>query len=174
MKRFDLLSRVAWAESNRKMLPVRLRSASSRRYSGADRDLVAAQYANGFREVLASAAPWILEGTARGWSIDDAIVHAHLRLMRAFPDSLIARKCGKEVARKSAVRAESTLASGEPGDAAYRKALYDFDVWLRADGHRRNPGTTADMIGAALFALLRDGLLNGSGSLCNLEIDRND
>ena len=32
----------------------------------------------------------------------------------------------------------------------------EFDAFLRADGHRRNPGTTADMIAAVLFAALRD------------------
>ena len=41
------------------------------------------------------------------------------------------------------------------GDAA----AADFDFWLRADGNRRNPGATADLVAAALFAGLRDGLL---------------
>ena len=31
-----------------------------------------------------------------------------------------------------------------------------FDRWLRADGHRRNPGTTADLVAATLFAAQRD------------------
>ncbi len=31
--------------------------------------------------------------------------------------------------------------------------------WLRADGHRRNPGTTADLVAAALFILLVEGRL---------------
>ena len=35
----------------------------------------------------------------------------------------------------------------------------EFDAWLRADGHRRNPGTTADLIAASLFAAFRDGIL---------------
>ena len=40
------------------------------------------------------------------------------------------------------------------------RALADFDFWLRSDGHRRNPGTTADLIAAALFAGLRDGWID--------------
>ena len=28
-----------------------------------------------------------------------------------------------------------------------RAAYDDFDRWLRADGHARNPGTTADLVG---------------------------
>ncbi|MFN5467079.1 MAG: hypothetical protein ACK5AM_03065 [Pirellulaceae bacterium] len=30
----------------------------------------------------------------------------------------------------------------------------NFDQWLRADGNRRNPGTTADLIAAALMVAL--------------------
>jgi triphosphoribosyl-dephospho-CoA synthase len=51
------------------------------------------------------------------------------------------------------------LASGVPEGEDYLRALSDFDFWLRCDGHRRNPGTTADLIAAGLFAALRDGLL---------------
>jgi triphosphoribosyl-dephospho-CoA synthase len=35
----------------------------------------------------------------------------------------------------------------------------DFDFWLRSDGHRRNPGTTADLITAGLFVILWEGTL---------------
>jgi triphosphoribosyl-dephospho-CoA synthase len=35
-----------------------------------------------------------------------------------------------------------------------------FDAWLRDDGHRRNPGTSADLIVAALFSLLRGGKIS--------------
>jgi len=34
--------------------------------------------------------------------------------------------------------------------------LSEFDRWLRADGHRRNPGTTADLVAACLFAAIRE------------------
>jgi triphosphoribosyl-dephospho-CoA synthase len=49
------------------------------------------------------------------------------------------------------------LDAGMPGDESYERGLEDFDFWLRSDGHRRNPGTTADLIAAALFVLLREG-----------------
>ena len=55
--------------------------------------------------------------------------------------------------------AAKVLAAGGPGQESFYDALADFDFWLRADGHRRNPGTTADLVAAALFAGLRDGLL---------------
>lgn len=123
----------------------------------ADRDLVARQYANHFSEVLAAAVPAIGEALTQSWPLGEAIVYAQLRLMSEFPDSLIARKCGAAVARQSAALAAAALAAGGPGDEAYRRAVADFDFWLRADGHRRNPGTTADLIAAGLFASLRQG-----------------
>lgn len=125
----------------------------------ADRDLVARQYAGGFREVLQVAASTIRDGVGRGWPVADAIVHAHLRLMSEHPDSLIARKCGPAVAQQAARWAASILAAGGPEEAAYRAGLADLDFWLRADGNRRNPGTTADLIAAGLFVLLRERLL---------------
>jgi triphosphoribosyl-dephospho-CoA synthase len=48
---------------------------------------------------------------------------------------------------------------GKPGGEAYWRAVSDLDFWLRSDGNRRNPGTTADLIAAALFAGLRDDRL---------------
>ncbi len=101
-----------------------------------------------------------MEAVAAGWSLADAIVDAHLRVMAAFPDSLIARKCGPAIAEQAADRAAAVLAAGDPEDERRQRALADFDFWLRSDGHRRNPGTTADLIAAGLFAALCEGKIS--------------
>lgn len=125
----------------------------------ADRDLVARQYVNGFEQVFEFVVPRLAEGIQAGWPLADTIVRAQLQLMHEFPDSLIARKCGLDIARQAAARAGQTLDSGAPGDENYYRAIVDFDFWLRADGHRRNPGTSADLVAAGLFAALREGIL---------------
>jgi len=127
--------------------------------AAADRDLVARQYVDGFAEVFEVVGE-IGGQLATGRRLADAVIRAHLRLMHEHPDSLIARKCGAAVAREAAAYAGQVLAAGEPGDETYHEALADFDFWLRSDGHRRNPGTTADLIAAALFALLRDNMIS--------------
>jgi len=127
----------------------------------AERDQIAKQYVTGFADVLEAVVPWLLHGVRMGFSLADAIVRAHLRLLHELPDSLIARKCGLPIAQQVAVRAGATLAAGEPGEPEYDQALADFDFWLRADHHRRNPGTTADLIAAGLFAALREDLIAG-------------
>jgi triphosphoribosyl-dephospho-CoA synthase len=125
----------------------------------AERDMVARQYVEAFAGVLEVVLPWLLEELSAGLPLPQAIVHLQMRLMARFPDSLIARKCGLEVARQSAAWAESVLQTGAPGEESYHAALTDFDFWLRSDGHRRNPGTTADLIATGLFAALRDGVV---------------
>ncbi len=125
--------------------------------AGASRDMVARQYAENFRQVLGLAVPWLREGIASGWPLAESIVYVQMRLMAEHPDSLIARKCGPAVAQEASDRAAHVLAAGTPGSKDYHRALADFDFWLRSDGHRRNPGTTADLIAAAIFSGLRDG-----------------
>jgi triphosphoribosyl-dephospho-CoA synthase len=121
-----------------------------------DRDLVARQYCNEFADVHGVAA-WIEQGVSQGWPLNTAIVHAHIRQLASECDSLILRKCDTQVAEQARSMAVHLLDLGSPGEEAYEHGLEDFDFWLRADGHRRNPGTTADLIAAALFVLLREG-----------------
>jgi triphosphoribosyl-dephospho-CoA synthase len=121
----------------------------------ADRDLVARQYVNGFAQVFQAAASIGNEYRA-GRPLGQAIVDVHVRLLAAHSDSLVARKCGPAVAEEVLLRAKQVLEAREISGDAYRAALAELDFWLRADGHRRNPGTTADLIAAGLFVLLRE------------------
>lgn len=125
----------------------------------AERDLVARQFVNGFEQVLVDAAGLLADRFAQGWTAGEAIVHAQLTLMSRFPDSLIARKCGEQIARQAADRAAAVLQAGMPQEESFWHAAGDLDFWLRSDGHRRNPGTTADLLAAGLFVLLREGIM---------------
>lgn len=115
----------------------------------ADRDLIARQYTNGFAEVFTTAAR--IEQPAG--SLSERIVRGFMQLLAEIPDTLIARKCGPEKSQEVSDYARRVLSYT---DDDYHAALADFDFWLRADGHRRNPGTTADIVAAALFVLLRE------------------
>jgi triphosphoribosyl-dephospho-CoA synthase len=128
----------------------------------AGRDLVARQYTNSYSDVFTGPALWIEESLSCGIPLERAIINAHVRQLAAWPDSLIHRKCGPIAAKESSELAGVVLKAGSPGDAAYQSAVSVLDRWLRADGHRRNPGTTADLIAAGLFVLLREGRLHWS------------
>lgn len=133
----------------------------------ADRDMVARQYAENFHDVLQVVTPLLTRALESGLSLSRTIVHVHLELMSQFPDSLIARRRGLDVARQSAAMARGVLSAGQPADQAYQDRLADLDFWLRSDEHQRNPGTTADLVAAGLFAALRDGIIKAPFRLAN-------
>jgi triphosphoribosyl-dephospho-CoA synthase len=120
-------------------------------------DSVARQYANGFQEVLSQGVPDLLGSLQHGWGLEAVIVHCYLHLMARYPDSLIARKRGQQEAAEAARRARQVLAANWPLHSEGWAAWHGLDAWLRAVGHQRNPGTTADLVTACLFAVLRDG-----------------
>ena len=123
----------------------------------AGRDRIARQYVEYFNDVLIVGRDLL----SRWWKVSDgdwesAVIHLHLSLMALFPDSLIARKCGGMIAQESSRRAHAVLEAGPLPSVERRAALQEFDAWLRADGNRRNPGTTADLLAAILFAAVRE------------------
>ncbi|MFO0879524.1 MAG: triphosphoribosyl-dephospho-CoA synthase [Gemmataceae bacterium] len=126
----------------------------------ASRDMVARQYATGFTEVFAELAPALLDGIERTGSLEGGIVVAHLAMMAAHPDSLIARKRGIAEARQAAQMAQRVVDLAWPDTYEAIRQLEQLDAWLRAEGHARNPGTTADLLAAGLFVLLRQGRLH--------------
>ena len=123
----------------------------------ADRDLIARQYTNQFEQVF-YIADCIEKSVRRDGPLSDAIVYAYLQILAEFPDSLIRRKEGEQVAREVAAQAAAVLSRGNPGETAYEASLAEFDFSLRT--HRHNPGTSADLVAAALFVLLREERLN--------------
>ena len=125
----------------------------------ADRDRIASEYVSGFSITLNFGVPFLasVKDLQNHW--ENAIIELHLRMMTEYPDTLITRKCGQAVADESARRARRVLETGPLESAGTIHKLKEFDNWLREDGHRRNPGTTADLIAASLFAAFREGLV---------------
>ncbi len=128
-----------------------------------DRDMVAAQYANGFREVLTSGVDWLREAAAITPSQPQQISLLAVRLLAEFGDSLIARKCGQSISDIVREKAQRLLDSSWPVEEDTQRKFDAFDAFLREDGNRRNPGTTADLVAAILFVSLREGLLIPEG-----------
>lgn len=121
----------------------------------AHRDSIAAEYAQGFPLTLEHGVPQLAARWPAGLADPrEAIVGLHLELLARVPDTLIGRKCGASVAREAADRARAVLEWGWPATLAGRAECQRFDAWLRAAGHRRNPGTTADLVASSLFTFL--------------------
>lgn len=122
----------------------------------ADRDMIARQYATGFRDVLTTGLEWLLESSRRGLEQKTQVTALALRLLATFPDSLILRRCGEAIAKDVQRLATDVMQSGWPESDGGREAFQSLDRFLREDGHRRNPGTTADFVAAILFAAQRE------------------
>lgn len=114
----------------------------------ADRDLIARQYATGFMDLIERIVPLVAASIRRRGDLLGGIVQAQLRMLASEPDSLIARKNGLEVAVSVQKRAQNV----DWDDLA---SISKFDDSLRNGTHDLNPGTTADLIAAALYMLLR-------------------
>jgi triphosphoribosyl-dephospho-CoA synthase len=91
--------------------------------------------------------------------VRDAVVELFLALLAAVPDTLIARKRGREAAERVSVAAADAVAAGGVRSEPGRAAVVELDAALRADGNALNPGTTADLVTAVLFVALLDGRL---------------
>ncbi len=124
-----------------------------------ERDNVARQYVTDF-ELVFETANQIALAVLSPMSLSEAIVHAFLQLLAQWPDSLIARKCDLATAQDVSNRAALIIDKFAPGSDQYVKAVGQLDFFLRTSYHHLNPGTTADLVAAALFVLLRERRLH--------------
>jgi triphosphoribosyl-dephospho-CoA synthase len=124
----------------------------------AEKDTVAKQYVTDFAFVFDFVCPTLLEYREQTSTLASAIVATAVKVIAEVGDSLIARKGGKELSEQAAQYAGQVLKAGPPSEPVFWDAVADLDFWLRSTP-KRNPGTTADLLTAGLFALLRDDRL---------------
>lgn len=110
-------------------------------------DRIARQYATNFRDLIDTIVPVVHQAIIDAKDTILGITRCQILLLAMEPDSLIRRKMGEEIALQVQVSASEV----NPSDDTSWQA---FDHSLRQDGNRLNPGTTADLIAAALFILL--------------------
>jgi triphosphoribosyl-dephospho-CoA synthase len=117
----------------------------------ADRDRVARQYATNFADVFDLGLPLLEEGRHHAdpkWST----LTAYLGFLSAFPDSHILRKydaaTAEKVRRTAATQFASLRTAKHPAELL--PELLAWDAALKAEG--LNPGTSADLTVATLFA----------------------
>lgn len=121
--------------------------------AAAGRDRIAALWAHGFEPLFAGPVADLAAAVDAGLPLLDAVVDCHVRQLAREPDSLIGRRHGADIAALVSAAAAEMPPAGDPGRPA---ALARFDRMLRIPA-RRNPGTTADLVAAALYILFRTG-----------------
>lgn len=99
-------------------------------------DMIASEWVTGF-PITFSCAKRLVEG--------DSVLTVYMDILCNYPDSLVQRKFGKEVAER--IRS----------DAANMRSVEDMKEWdalLHTEGI--NPGTTADLVASSIFVALLD------------------
>ena len=123
----------------------------------ADRDGVAREYATDYAVTFELGAPTLRRARRDGLSWNDAIVETYLTLLAGDPDTHVARKLGAAAAADISRRSRAVLAAGGVRSSAGRRRTAALDRALRDASNSRNPGTTADLTAAAIFAVLLEG-----------------
>ena len=116
-----------------------------------ERDLIALQYANGYREIVNLGIKCLQNYHNRWNSVEWSVVACYLMYMASFPDSHIRRKHGIEIAeqvRKKTIPVWERFADYDNPGAA-RGVLTMFDKELKES--EVNPGTCADLTVASLL-----------------------
>jgi triphosphoribosyl-dephospho-CoA synthase len=116
----------------------------------APRDRVAYQYASGFADIFDLGLP----AARAAADLTDAAAKIYWRFLTAIPDSHVARKFGaaKAEAVRGMARAVDVLLEAAETDEGRVKHFLNLDALLKSDGV--NPGTSADLTVATLFAFL--------------------
>lgn len=119
----------------------------------ASRDDVAKEISENYEKTF-EAAGFIEKIALEKRDLNTAITQTFILMLSKYPDTLIARKCGRDAVEDVSRRAKEVLESGgvltEPG----RLKTEEFDGFLRNSGNQLNPGTTADIIAAGLLVML--------------------
>lgn len=121
------------------------------------RDTVAREYVTDFEVTFEVGFKKLCEFLAQGQRFSDAIVQTALTILAQVPDTLIVRKEGMKVAQQVSQQARAVLQAGGAFSEQGRQALQAFDLSIRDERHRLNPGTTADLVAATLFVFLTEG-----------------
>lgn len=126
----------------------------------APRDRVARQYASAFEDVFEIGIRAWRTALARRGQQDWAAVEVYLAFLSRFPDSHVARKYGIESARSVSAEARvyAERLAGCDDAPALGPALLEWDAALKARGI--NPGTSADLTVATLFAARVEDMLS--------------
>lgn len=127
--------------------------------AAADRDTIARQYAHGFADVLATGTSWVEGARARGLAWPAVVTEVFLRYLSRYPDSHVERKLGAAAAMRLQRRAARRMMQRSSARPAFSAAsLERWDSELKASGI--NPGTSADLSVATVFACFLDSVVD--------------
>jgi triphosphoribosyl-dephospho-CoA synthase len=116
-------------------------------------DEISKEWAEYFQSTLHHTFPYIKGISQSLEDIEEAIVQTFVWLLSKRPDGLIIKKAGRERAEEIQRLADEAIRNwSKPGDVS--ETISELDQVLRKEGNLLNPGTTADLVSAAVFCRL--------------------
>lgn len=123
-----------------------------------DYDLISSEYASGFQIILTEALPYFFTCFEMEKDINNASVNTFLKILSEHPDSLIARKAGKQRASNVSNKAKEIILHNGITSSKGLQLAKELDIELQKENGMLNPGTTADLLTGVLFLALIFGL----------------
>lgn len=120
-------------------------------------DTICSEYVNDFHVTFDVAYPSLSKHLKEIPDPSTAILQSFLEVLAVVPDTFIARKATVQKAREVSSKAEQIVKLGGVETSSGRRALHIFDHELRKQSNLLNPGTTADLIAAALGVCALEG-----------------
>lgn len=118
-------------------------------------DTIAQEYTTNFEYIFDTLYPQLVKSLNRYSHIEDAILATYMWMLSHHPDTLILRKVGQEIAEEVCNRASKIYPRLiNTSVSNWQELLEPFDQYLRSQGSKLNPGTTADLLSAATYIAL--------------------
>jgi triphosphoribosyl-dephospho-CoA synthase len=120
-------------------------------------DTICSEWTSNYRVTFDIAYPSLAERLKNGADPSRAIVQTFLEVLAEVPDTFIARKTSMKKAREVSLEAKEIVQLGGIETSKGRESLSAFDRRLRSLSNLLNPGTTADLMAAALAVCVLNG-----------------
>ena len=120
-------------------------------------DTICSEWVNDYAVTFDLAYPTLIKHIGKTDDLNVAIIHTFLSVLADCPDTFIARKTSPEKAMEISSRAKEVLNLGGLETPNGERSLRRFDLQLRKSSNLLNPGTTADIIAAALALCVLGG-----------------
>jgi triphosphoribosyl-dephospho-CoA synthase len=120
-------------------------------------DSISSEWVNNYHITFDTGYPFLTAQLKATGDINIATVNTFLKILSEVPDTLIARRAGKEKAKEISLQAKRVLEEGGLTSREGTESLLAFDERLRmTKAHKLNPGTTADITSAVLALAILD------------------
>ena len=120
-------------------------------------DSICSEWINNYPITFDLAYPSLTKKLQNKNDVNIATVQTFLEVLAKVPDTFITRKAGIEKSREISTKAKRILDIGGTETLLGKKSLNNFDQELRKSSNILNPGTTADIIAAALALCVLTG-----------------